>query len=122
MVFRRICLLLLAPMLIPSIAIPLDEWLDLPRCFSYFNFDRIEEGMKLERVQELLGTDGEEILLTQIPYVPPYDKFPEPLARWHGVVWGERCYCWTEKSGDRTIYVGVTDGRIVSKYIHEYYF
>jgi hypothetical protein len=98
-------------------------WWNQTGCISYRNFERINKGMELERVEELLGSPREEIPLHEVPGVPPYAKFPEAPDGWLGVVWGERCYRWEEHGrwigGDRTIYVGVTGGRVVSKFLDE---
>lgn len=78
--------------------------------------------MTLERVEELFGSPGEEISFKEIPQVPLYARFKEAAEGWLGVVWGDRCYRWTKDdrwSGDRTIYVGISEGRVVSKYLIE---
>lgn len=99
-------------------------WRNQTGCVSYRNYERIEKGMELEQVQQLLGSSGDEILGMHVPTVPPYAKFSEAPDGWLGVVWGEQFFRWQEKDrwfgGDRTIYVGVSDGRVVSKYLFEH--
>jgi hypothetical protein len=99
-------------------------WWCLPGCISYFNFDRIENGMELTRVQGLLGAPGEETTFNEIPRGPAFVTFPGAPDSRRGVVWGERCYRWTEERRrlgcERTIYVGISNGRVTSKYIFEY--
>src|SRR5262245_21134906 len=92
--------------------------------FSYRNYERIKEGMDLDQVQTLLGAPGEEISFDQIPGVPPHSKLPKAPEGWLGVVWGERCFRWWDGErrglGDPHILVGVSGGRVVSKYFIEY--
>ncbi|MBX9623191.1 MAG: hypothetical protein K2X82_05200 [Gemmataceae bacterium] len=101
-------------------------WWIQPGCRSHRNYERIEKGMELERVQALLDSPGEEISFDGIPGVAPHSKFPDAPDGWLGVVWGGRCYIWQERGrwvgADRTVYVGVSDGRVVSKYLLEHSF
>jgi hypothetical protein len=92
-------------------------WWNRTGCFSYRNYERIETGMLLEEVDGLLGRPGEEIPPEWVSTVPPWAKISGSPAGWLGVVWGDRFFLW--KSGHCEVFVGVTDGRVTSKWYWE---
>jgi hypothetical protein len=92
-------------------------WWDRTGCFSYRNYERIETGMRLEEVENLLGCHGDEVSSTSVTRVPAYAKLPESPTGWYGVVWGDRFFLW--KSGHCKVFVGVTDGWVTSKWYWE---
>jgi hypothetical protein len=90
-------------------------WVNWPGRFSYSNYERIEVGMSRERVAELLGSPGEET--KTIPGFPRYVFRPGAPPGWTGVVWGDTFVHWQD--GNRDIYVGLSEGRVASKYYWE---
>jgi hypothetical protein len=91
----------------------LGVWWDETGCFSYRNYKRIHTGMRLEDIEDLLACPGEEIPPTCLMGVPPYAKPSGSPPGWLGVVRGDRFFLW--ESENRKIFVGVTDGRVMSK-------
>src|ERR1700728_3526644 len=49
-------------------------WNERKGCFSYSNYQRIQNGVSREQVAELLGSPGEET--KSIPGFPPYVRLP----------------------------------------------
>ena len=88
---------------------------DRTACFSYTDYQRIQNGMSREPVAELLGSPGEET--KSIPGFPAYVHLPGAPPGWTGVVWGDTFVHWQD--GDRDIYVGFAEGRVTSKHYWE---
>ncbi len=94
--------------LVPTIVIlgSVVWWWYRPGCFSEQNFDRLEIGMPLEKAEELLGSKAQPGWVIE--------QGGRPL------VTGDSYYRWEDNGwSHRTIFVGVTNGRIVSKYLYE---
>jgi hypothetical protein len=90
-------------------------WVNRQGCFSYSNYQRIQNGMNREQVAALLGSPGEET--KSIPEFPAYVQLPGAPPGWTGVVWGDKFVHW--QSGNREIYVGFAEGRVTSKHYWE---
>ncbi len=90
-------------------------WWNQFGCFSAVNYDRIAMGMDVGEVQALLGSMGEEIPFSEVPGLRPADKLPGSPEGWLGVVWGEKCFRW--KDAHRQILVGLSGGKVASKYL-----
>jgi len=86
-------------------------WTQRTGCFSYSNYQRIQNRMSREQVIELLGSSGE--VTQNIPEFPPYVHLPGAPPGWTGVVWGDTFVHW--RDGNRDIYVGFSEGRVTSK-------
>jgi hypothetical protein len=93
----------------------LSAWVCWPGRMSYVNYYRVQVGMSRERVAELLGSRGEES--ADIPGFPPYVHLPGAPPGWTGVVWGDTFVRW--QSGDLEVYVGFSEGQVVSKNLLE---
>jgi hypothetical protein len=82
------------------------------------NYERIEKGMSMEQVEELLGSAGE--LTECVPQsCDRSELLPGKPGRNVNVVWGEKMYIWANKRHWIHVYIGFTKGRVVSKYCSE---
>jgi hypothetical protein len=107
---RKWTLLSVAVMVAATVSLPL-AWVTWPGCFSYCNYQRIQNGMNRQQVTELLGSAGEET--TSIPGYPPYVHLPGAPPGWTGVVWGDTFVRWYSDGVE--IYVGFSEGCVTSK-------
>ncbi|WP_439626239.1 hypothetical protein [Gemmata sp.] len=105
-------------------------WWNRPGCYSGRNYERIEKGMTLEQVEALLGKPGEEVPDYEIPRGRPRGEPPDPTfggdvpGSWCGGVWGDPVYRWWKTRpyvGAAQILVGVSGGRVISKYRVEHF-
>jgi hypothetical protein len=96
---------------VAAAAVSLCAWACWPGRVSFANYLRVRGGMSRERVANLLGSPGEET--AYIPGFPPYVHLPGAPPGWTGVVWGDTFVRW--QSGDLEVYVGFSEGRVVSK-------
>ena len=105
------------------------HWYYQTGCFSRANYERIAKGMDLGQVEALLGSPGEEVPRHGIPGyghpggVPAVDAIPARPPGEVGVIWGDRVFIWRSgRRTDDTIYVGMKDGKVVSKFYHYVFF
>lgn len=87
-------------------------------CVSIANYDRIAAGMDLGEVRTLLGSMGDEISIAELPRIGPEAKLAGSPDAWDGVVWGERFLRW--QGSPLNIFVGLSCGKVISKYFLEF--
>lgn len=122
------CLVILLVPLVAGTVFGFIVWSFLPGPFKA-DYQRITNGMELNQVEAIMGGPGQEIPSNRMPgFSRPRSGAP---PGWLGVVWGERCFewrishyqpgrpppvLWPRYEGTETIYIGITDGKVVSKY------
>jgi hypothetical protein len=73
-------------------------------------YERIQVGMSLAEVEELVGSAGKKAPLDEVPQC----ELPGAPPGWHHVVWGDEYYHWWRKM---PLWIGLQDGRVVSKHL-----
>jgi hypothetical protein len=85
-------------------------------CVSYWNYQRIKEGMSVEEVESLMGSPA-----NPPPTVWSYGDYTPPGAPpgCKACVWGDEFFGWQDPPesylGDQNIVIGCSNGKVISK-------